>query len=278
MEKYNKFNEITSDKIAFDLGCNYCNGLNGYPKDFSKAMEYYKRAVELGNVDAMNNIGDMYVNGKGVQINIPVAIQWFMRALDKNPKYGMAAYNLGIIYLNGNGVKINYQLAYNYFNIAIKFGEGKSYYGYACYFAGSILLNNFNKPKDSVALFLKAVEHNKNIAGAWNNLGYLCENNVFETKQGYTARYYYTKAAKLGLGQSMDALGNLDRKLFALGKLKGSGELYEKRYTYFATARNWYNEAIEAGYKPAKKHLELLYYLDSSSTKDYLIDKLLRKN
>ena len=46
----------------FALGTLYDDGL-GVKRNDAEAIKWYKKAAELGNVDAMTNLGIMYENG-----------------------------------------------------------------------------------------------------------------------------------------------------------------------------------------------------------------------
>ncbi|EGB12038.1 hypothetical protein AURANDRAFT_19925, partial [Aureococcus anophagefferens] len=48
-----------------------------------KAAEIYRRAVELGDVDAMNNLGDMYETGSGVKLDKKKAERLYRAAADR---------------------------------------------------------------------------------------------------------------------------------------------------------------------------------------------------
>ncbi len=50
--------------------------------DYKLAMEWYKKAVDGGSAAAMNNIGWMYQNGKGVTKSVKLAIEWYEKAVD----------------------------------------------------------------------------------------------------------------------------------------------------------------------------------------------------
>ena len=58
----------------------YFHGLLGVVKSSKKAAKIYKRAVELGNVDAMVNLGCMYANGDGVKLDNKKATQLYRMA------------------------------------------------------------------------------------------------------------------------------------------------------------------------------------------------------
>jgi TPR repeat protein len=57
----------------------YANG-EGVAKDEGKAVEWFKKAADQGNVDAQNNLGVMYYTGEGVPKDIAKAREWFRKA------------------------------------------------------------------------------------------------------------------------------------------------------------------------------------------------------
>jgi hypothetical protein len=45
-------------------------------------MAWYRRAADLGHLGAMNNLGLMYYQGKGVPQDYPQAMAWYRMAAD----------------------------------------------------------------------------------------------------------------------------------------------------------------------------------------------------
>jgi TPR repeat protein len=41
------------------------------------------KAVRSGSNRAMNNLANMYLNGRGVKKNVPLALAWWLRAAEK---------------------------------------------------------------------------------------------------------------------------------------------------------------------------------------------------
>ena len=62
----------------------YENG-EGVPKNYDQAMKWYRKAAELGNKDAPNNIGTMHMSGIGVARNFVKAHMWFSIAGKSDP-------------------------------------------------------------------------------------------------------------------------------------------------------------------------------------------------
>lgn len=55
-------------QAMYELGNCYFEGL-GVEENVQKAFEYYKKAAEEGHAHAANNLADMYLNGEGVSVN-----------------------------------------------------------------------------------------------------------------------------------------------------------------------------------------------------------------
>jgi uncharacterized protein len=68
----------------------------------AEAIEWYKKAVQLGSLDAATNIGLMYADGNGVPKDPAQAIIWFRRAATGGDS--IAQYNLALMYKRGAGV------------------------------------------------------------------------------------------------------------------------------------------------------------------------------
>lgn len=56
----------------FNLGKAYHIGL-GVPKDYEKALLWYRKAADQGEANAQTNLGMMYANGQGVSRDYPQA-------------------------------------------------------------------------------------------------------------------------------------------------------------------------------------------------------------
>lgn len=113
---YQKAYSLKSATGAFALGDAYISGI-GCSKDFGKAIEVWKKAVEYGSGDAANNLyciydHDEYGMGKYI-INKELAKKYLIEAarLDNS----MGCYNIAIHYYLGNGLlEKNYSQAFIY--------------------------------------------------------------------------------------------------------------------------------------------------------------------
>ena len=66
-------------KAQYNLGYHYLVG-KGVPKDLVKGLELLKLASNNGNLLAHRQLGICYRDGVGVDINIPIAINYFTKA------------------------------------------------------------------------------------------------------------------------------------------------------------------------------------------------------
>ena len=79
------------------LGQCYEIGTNGLVKSAKKAAKIYKRAVELGSVEAMVALGRLLMRGReacGVKMDGKKALQLFRMAADRGDAFGQ--FNLGL--------------------------------------------------------------------------------------------------------------------------------------------------------------------------------------
>ena len=70
------------EAISF-LGLSYRHGKFGLVQSAEKAAKLFKRAVALGDVDAMNLLGDLYADGSGVKLDKKKAERLFRMAADR---------------------------------------------------------------------------------------------------------------------------------------------------------------------------------------------------
>lgn len=90
-------------------------------EDYPKAVELFKQAGWLGDVDAQVVLGGMYFFGHKVTQDYDRARTWYTKAAKQNN--GAAQSNLGIIYANGLGIEKDYVQAYKWLNLAVAHGN-----------------------------------------------------------------------------------------------------------------------------------------------------------
>lgn len=103
-----------------DLGCIYLSKDN--TDDFEKAVEYFKRSIEIGNEMAWFYLGYCYENGYGVKADQNRAIEYYKKAVEYD--IPLAMLNCGNILLKIGKVED----AIEVFEKAVRFGESRASY------------------------------------------------------------------------------------------------------------------------------------------------------
>lgn len=89
--------------------------------DYATAFIEYRKLADSGDIEALHNLGIMYYNGFGVQLDYRKALQCFLQAAEN----GVAGSqnNLGYMYAHGEGVPQDLVRAHMWFDIAAANGE-----------------------------------------------------------------------------------------------------------------------------------------------------------
>jgi len=98
-------------------------------KDYTDAYKGFEKLAANGDLNAMNNLGLMLVNGQGTTVDYAAAADWFEKAAKKG--HISAINNLGTLYELGHGRQQNYQLAAQSYRIAADRGMSDAQYNLA---------------------------------------------------------------------------------------------------------------------------------------------------
>lgn len=98
-------------------------------KDYADAYKGFEKLAASGDLNAMNNLGLMLVNGQGVTVNYAAAADWFEKAAKQG--HLSAINNLGTLYELGHGREQNYQMAAQYYRVAADRGMSDAQYNLA---------------------------------------------------------------------------------------------------------------------------------------------------
>ena len=98
-----------------DLGILYLDG-KGVPQNISEAVRYLSLSAAAGSALGQNNLGGLYRDGKGVPRDYVRAAQWFSASAAQGNSAGM--YNLGLMYELGQGMKAEPFHAYMWYALA----------------------------------------------------------------------------------------------------------------------------------------------------------------
>jgi TPR repeat protein len=216
IDYYKKSIEKGNIEAMFNLALLYYN-----QEKFSNAEKYYLMAIEKGSINAINNLAILYDNQKKI-IN---AEKYFLMAVDKGNVDAM--FNLALLYKQQE----KFSDTEKYFLMAIEKGDVDSMFNLA------LLYYNQDKFTDAEKLYLMAIEKG-NIA-AINNLAIL-----YKQQGKFTiAEKYYLMAIEKG---DVDAMNNLATLFYNQEK--------------FNDAERFYLMAIEKEHVGAINNLALLYY------------------
>ena len=94
--------------------------------NYSVAYQWYKKAANLGNAEALNNLGVMYNNGEGVKKNYIIAFKFFEKAA--NLGCATAMLNLFNMYFGGYGVEKNHTKGKYWLEKAANLGNTQAKY------------------------------------------------------------------------------------------------------------------------------------------------------
>ena len=104
------FNYIRDNAFAGDARCQYYLGIlyyfedNWVENDETKAAYWWNEAALQGFVRAYNNIGICYKDGKGVNKDLKLAVEWLKKGAEAGES--QAQYNYGNLFLEGVKIQI----------------------------------------------------------------------------------------------------------------------------------------------------------------------------
>ena len=133
-------------------------------KNYEEALYYLSFYAVQGDDRAQYNLGVMYREGAGVEIDKKEALGWFILSAEQNNM--LAQYSLGIAYFKGDGVKVNYETALRQFKRAAYQGHPSSQVNVGnMYFKGQGVKKDFIK-----AHMWWSIAKEKGLQGAFENL------------------------------------------------------------------------------------------------------------
>lgn len=104
----------------------------GTSRDPQSAMQDHRKAAELGQIEAMYNLGIAYADGNVVPKDYTSALRWLNKtiahegAYGSNPLRSQAQSALGTLHENGNGVGTDLLTAYALYSLAAAAGDLKA--------------------------------------------------------------------------------------------------------------------------------------------------------
>lgn len=232
-------------QTLYERGESYYYG-EGVTQDYAEAVQWYRKAAELGHAEAQWELGCCYANGEGVAKNHAEAAKWFRKAAEQG--HTEAQYELGCWLNHGIGVPKNYDEAISWFHKAAEQGHtdallvfgrkpvNKQYLMAHSYDDGGYIPQNLNEIIPQIRK--AAIQGNTT---AQNQLGYCYAIGGGVVIKDYVkAEHWFRKAAEQG-----DARGQ-----YNLGVCYNNGEGVPHNSTI----------AIQLFHKSAEQGLNLALY------------------
>ncbi|CAE8635249.1 unnamed protein product [Polarella glacialis] len=228
-----------------NLGCLFLHG-KGVEQNFEKALELFQEALNGGHAEAAHFLGGMYLDSQGVKENFKKAIELFEHAYAA--KVPHAAISLGLAYLSGPGVAQNFERAVNLFEEAHTHGfvTATDCLG-VLYLSGKGVAQNFKKARE---LFLEARLGGSKTAS--NSLGIMSQHGQGVEQDLRQAVGFFEEAHHHG---SAEGTHNL-----ALMYLPGHGIETNRE-----KAIELFRQAFKRGYGDSAKCLAVLGGIDKNS-------------
>ena len=112
------FSEFSYGDTGLDCLMKGKKALEG--KDYNEALNFFKKACEMGVAKGCTNLGLMYKEGLGVSKDYRRAVELYSRACEMG--YARGCNNLGLMYKKGLGVSKDYRRAVELYSRACEMG------------------------------------------------------------------------------------------------------------------------------------------------------------
>ncbi len=112
--------DLGNAEALFNLGVFYTDGL-GVDQDLAKAADFFYRAARRHHADARYAYADMCANGLGVEQDLAKAVKWFSAAAEQG--HVDAMFRLGQMYEKGEGVDMDIAQARQWYKAANEKGH-----------------------------------------------------------------------------------------------------------------------------------------------------------
>nr|WP_294487720.1 MobP3 family relaxase [uncultured Anaerosporobacter sp.] len=135
----------------YKLAKKYLYGSENVPQDFNEAYRLFLSEAELGNALAIHDLGRMFADGLGREIDLQESRAWYEKALtaflsaEKEKPKPYLEYRIGKMYVAGLGTEQDYGQAASWFQEAVE-----KNHKYAQYSLGSLYYRGQGVPQDYV--------------------------------------------------------------------------------------------------------------------------------
>jgi hypothetical protein len=106
-----------------ELGILYSEG-RGLPQNYLEAKDWFKKAADQGHAGAQVNLGTLYSLGRGAPYSDHMALFWFQKAAEQ--RNALAFAKLGMMYERGRAVPQDLVEAHMWYNLSAAYGEKRA--------------------------------------------------------------------------------------------------------------------------------------------------------
>lgn len=236
-------------------------GSDDMEPDFEQALQLFLEEAETGNALAMHDIGRMYADGLGVEIDKALSFSWYSKALaaffeiegEKENRY--VEYRIGKMYAAGLGAEQDYVEAAGWFDMAVSQNHKYAQYSLAgLFYRGQGVEQDFETAFD---LYRRSAR--QHVPYASYELAKMYRDGVGTAKDSEKAELHF-KEAFLGF-QKLEEQSHDDKLQYRLGQMLYTGTSTEKGVP---AAISYFEKAARLGNVHAQYMLGRIY-LDKDS-------------
>ena len=246
----------------YKMAMDFLYGDSDIPPDFEKTFALLLEEAEDGNALAMYDLGRMFADGLGREIDMEQAQSWYKKALDaflKAEPTPYIEYRIGKMYAAGLGTEQDYMQAASWFREAAEQNNK-----YAMYSLAGLYLKGQGVEQDAVKareLYRKAAQ--KGFPYAVYELAKMYQDGIGGEKDSQTAEDYFSQAL-FGF-RSMEKESHDDKLQYRIGwmLLHGVGAKKDE-----AAAQGWFEKASLLGNPQAQYQLAKMIFADPTSSPD----------
>jgi TPR repeat protein len=236
IEKIREHADLGIAAAQAQLGFMYIEGVSPLAKDYKLGLQWTKRAADQHNARALNNLGVIYTDGKGVPADATEAVKYYRRSAALHDRNGL--HSLGVAYEKGLGIEQDFEKARKLFLESAELGNHLAEYELGhMYEFGEGFDANLNK---AFQWYLKSAESGYKKAQFSIALMYMNGSGV--SKDTSRAEKWFKRAAAQGMTNAQLNLGLMYR--YGLG---GTLDM--------SKARQWLQKAANGGNTRAQNEL-----------------------
>lgn len=171
--------------------------LNGesLPPNYTEAVRWYRAAAEQGNAFAQFRLGEMYLEGLGVEYDPALSFHWYSLAAEQGEV--RAQVQLAYLYGVGEGVSQSQNEAARWYSAAADQGDALAQFSLGrMYQVGSGVPQNYS---EALRLYRAAAVQGN--AAAQGNLGVMYSDGQGVLQDYVSAHMWYNLAAANGIGE-----------------------------------------------------------------------------